>query len=65
MKKKMSDQAIINTWIENTERYLGVADFELGGFGTVKIFKKTGLAHVFEIDMGGGEIFLASFERKK
>ena len=56
---------MINTWIEHVERFVGIGDFEMGGNGTVSIFKKTGLAHVFEIDMGRGEIFTVSFERKK
>jgi len=61
--KKKSDQAIINTWIEDTERYISIGDFELGGNGSVKIFKPTGLAHVFEIQTCDG-VFTVTFQRK-
>ena len=61
--KKKSDQAIINTWIENAERFIGIGDFEMGGNGSPKVFKKTERANVFEIETSDGT-FIITFERK-
>ena len=59
-----SDQAIINTWMENIERGLSVFHHELGGGSYIKMFKPTGRANVFEFETAYG-VFTATFERKK
>lgn len=61
--KKKSDQVIINIWIESAERFIGIGDFEMGGDGSPKVFKKTERANGFEIETFDG-IFTITFERK-
>jgi len=54
--KPKSDQAIINTWVEAMRYFQDGDKFS-------DIFKTTGRANVFEVNMGG-VIFTATFERK-
>jgi hypothetical protein len=58
MKKNKSDQAIINTWIEDMRLmfYPYLDDNDLP-------FKPTATPNCFEINMGGN-IFIATFTRK-